>query len=221
MLYHKIQSVFKRNPEDDYKTFLMGEWADPTFGYLADLEWAATEKVDGTNMRLHVGFDGEYVIGGRSERAEIHTDLRTHMEDIGDRCFGLAGLTLYGEGYGAGIQKGGGRYGDDKGFILFDVAWTETGMFLKSEDVRDIAWKLGLPVVSTMWSGTLTRAIDHFLQGRLVTSRISEGEAEGWVLRPQTELRNRWGERVITKLKVKDFPERASHVSSKFSGTSE
>ena len=32
--------------------------------------------------------------------------------------------------------------------------------------------------------------------------------AEGWVLRPSIELRDRMGKRIITKLKVTDFPER-------------
>ncbi len=65
MLYPKIQSMFKRDPANNHRTFLDGEWADPAFGYLADLTWTATEKVDGTNMRLHIGTEGGYTIGGR------------------------------------------------------------------------------------------------------------------------------------------------------------
>ena len=120
MLYHKIQSVFKRDPQNAYRTFLMGDWADEAFGYLADLQWLATEKIDGTNMRLHIG-ENDYVIGGRSERAEIHPDLYSHMQEIAGRALSdFKGLTLYGEGNGAGIKKGG-KYRDDKRFILFDV----------------------------------------------------------------------------------------------------
>ncbi len=213
MLYPKIQSLYKRDPENNHRTFLYGQWADPAFGYLADLTWTATEKVDGTNMRLHIGTEDGYLIGGRSDNAEVHPDLYRHMEGIGDRALvnhgEFDGLTLFGEGYGPGIQKGG-AYRDDKGFILFDVAVTETGMFLEAEDMNDIGRKLGLPIVTEVWVGSLYQAADLYLRDeeRLV-SFLREGEPEGWVIRPGRELRNRRGGRVITKLKVKDFPERA------------
>lgn len=105
-LYHKIQSVFKRDPDNHYKTFLMGEYADPSFEYLAEMPWELTEKIDGTNTRIHVHGDGS-VIGGRTERADLHRDLEAHLTDVMHRAerLELGGLTLYGEGYGAGIQK--------------------------------------------------------------------------------------------------------------------
>ena len=49
-LYHKIQSVFKRDPATNHKRFLMGEYSLPEFEYLANNEWVATEKIDGTNV---------------------------------------------------------------------------------------------------------------------------------------------------------------------------
>jgi hypothetical protein len=52
--YHKIQTVFKRDPSNNYKTLLEGEFAIPEFGYLQDNEWVFTEKVDGTNIRVMV-----------------------------------------------------------------------------------------------------------------------------------------------------------------------
>ena len=90
------------------------------------------------------------------------------------------------------------------------MAVTETGMFLEAEDMNDIGRKLGLPIVTEVWVGSLYQAADLYLRDeeRLV-SFLREGEPEGWVIRPGRELRNRRGGRVITKLKVKDFPERA------------
>ena len=207
--YHKIQSVFKRDPDNNYRTFLYGEWADEVFGYLADNLWYATEKIDGTNCRIHVYEDDIYV-GGRTEQAELHNDLFVHLEDVGIRALeqeGFDGLTLFGEGYGAGIQKGG-AYRDDKGFILFDVMVTETGIFLHQEDVQDIADRISIPMVFPTWQGILTNAVHIFQDGDVIESFAREGQAEGWVLRPKVELCNRRGGRVITKLKVKDFPER-------------
>ena len=210
-LYHKIQSVFKRDPENNHKTFLIGQWSEDSFRYLADNVWVATEKIDGTNTRIHISADPEadgFYIGGRTERADLHPDLASHLHEIGQRADHLAGLTLYGEGYGAGIQKGGGNYRPDKGFILFDVLAVESNMWLQREDVRDIAKQLDIPYAQTAWIGTLNDAVKWFADGRAVPSAELDGEAEGWVLRPEVELRDRRGNRVITKLKVRDFPER-------------
>ncbi|MCP4215045.1 MAG: RNA ligase family protein, partial [bacterium] len=68
--YHKIQTVFKRDPENRHKTLLEGEFSIPEFEYLQDNDWIFTEKVDGTNIR--VMFDGEKItFGGKTERAQI------------------------------------------------------------------------------------------------------------------------------------------------------
>jgi hypothetical protein len=50
--YHKIQTMFKRDPERKYKTILLAEWARPEFRYLEDLSWEWAEKIDGTNIRV-------------------------------------------------------------------------------------------------------------------------------------------------------------------------
>ena len=207
-LYHKINSVFDRDPGNRHKTFLMEQWAEPEFGYLADLNWVATEKIDGTNCRIHLGTD-TYQVGGRTDNAQLHVDLVGAMQDIAQRALPtLSGLTLYGEGYGAGIQKGGGDYRPDKGFILFDVMVTGTGVFLEREDVNDIADQLDIKRVDVVFSASLHKIVDHYRTGGKVSSAIRSTEAEGWVLRPERELRTRLNRRVITKLKVKDFPER-------------
>ncbi|MBU1082564.1 MAG: hypothetical protein KKB59_18905, partial [Spirochaetes bacterium] len=46
--YHKIQTVFKRDPETKFKTLLIGDFALPEFEYLKNNLWVYTEKVDGT-----------------------------------------------------------------------------------------------------------------------------------------------------------------------------
>ena len=45
--YHKIKTVFKRDPVTKFKTLLEGEFASPEFEYLKNNEWIFTEKVDG------------------------------------------------------------------------------------------------------------------------------------------------------------------------------
>jgi len=109
--YHKIQTVFKRDPDNNYKTLLEGQFSRPEFEYLADCVWVFTEKVDGTNIR--VMWDGVKVIfGGKTDNAQLHAQLVQHLrdtftEDLMMEAFGAEGnVCLYGEGYGAGIQKG-------------------------------------------------------------------------------------------------------------------
>jgi hypothetical protein len=207
-LYHKIDSVFKRDPETKHRTFLVGQWSRPEFGYLADLAWDGTEKVDGTNVRIHLT-DGAFYVGGRTERADLPKPLTASLDEVGERALAElpSGLTLYGEGYGAKIQKGGGDYRQDQGFILFDVM-TSDGMFLQRADVEDIAGKIGVPVTPVLFRGSLWDAIADLEDPAVAPwSKVAEQPipVEGYVLRPQVELRNRQGQRVITKLKVRDF----------------
>jgi len=50
--YHKIQTVYLRDPETRYKALLDGQLAKPEFDYLQHNQWEFTEKVDGTNIRV-------------------------------------------------------------------------------------------------------------------------------------------------------------------------
>ena len=48
--YHKIQTVYLRDPENRMKTLIEGAWAKPEFETLQNAKWTWTEKVDGTNI---------------------------------------------------------------------------------------------------------------------------------------------------------------------------
>lgn len=113
-------------------------------------------------------------------------------------------VCLYGEGYGARIQKGGGNYiRDGVDFILFDV---RIGNFwLTPEQVGDLATALDLKSVPMIGLGTLQDAIDMCRQG--LKSQWGDFEAEGIIARPAVDLLTRHGQRIITKIKCKDFPE--------------
>lgn len=199
--YHKIDSVFKRDPENRHKTFLMGQYARPEFEYLKDCTWLWDEKVDGTNIRVIWG--GETVeYRGRTDRAEIPApllEMLTRFLPAGK--FRSQPITLYGEGYGPKIQKGGGNYREDQSFVLFDALVGD--YWLKKEAVMGIAHELGLDVVPEVGRGTLAEAIEFVKAG--FTSTWGDFMAEGIVLRPEVQLFNRQGSRVITKLKHKDF----------------
>lgn len=199
--YHKIQTVWLRDPETNHKTLLQGEWAKPEFGYLADSTWTFTEKVDGTNIRL---IRTRSEVRGKTDAAQIHPGLLAACQAVvGSDAFQALpeGMVLYGEGYGAKIQKGGGNYRSDQGFVLFDV-WC--GMWLERSSVEEIAGQIGVLVVPIIGTGTLYKMIDAVANGEM-RSRWGDFRAEGIVARPEVEMLNRKGERIITKIKCKDF----------------
>ena len=202
--YHKIQTVYKRDPATKHKTVLVGEYSLPEFAYLADCEWMFTEKVDGTNIRI--GWDGTSVtFGGRTDNAQIPAFLVQRLMELftATTMAQLAPMTLYGEGYGAKIQKGGGNYiPDGQSFILFDVMIG--GNYLERHNVEDIAAQLEIDVVPILGNGTLLEAVEFAQEGFL--SVVGTQKAEGIVMRPKVELRTRVGHRVIAKIKHKDFP---------------
>jgi len=214
--YRKIQTVFKRDPETKYRTLLMGEYSLPEFEYLKDAEWVFTEKVDGMNMRIR-WVDEKCTFAGKSDNAQIPGRLNERMVALCEQLapqfsekFGVQSVCLYGEGYGAGIQKGG-YYQESQEFILFDVKMgnVEQGVWASRLEVEETARECKLGIVPVFGEGTLDDLVELCQIGNanLLSEVANEDHpAEGIVARPRTELRTRYGDRVITKLKVKDFP---------------
>ena len=213
--YHKIQSIFKRDMSSKRKTLIDGEWTLPEFEYLSGNIWTFTEKVDGTNIRVILPAyqeDGKQygiTFGGRTNEAQIPATLVQRLQDRflnDDIRIKLAtqfpgGAVLYGEGYGAKIQKVGGLYRPDQDFVLFDVRvgpW-----WLQRADVEDVAQRLGIDVVPVIGEGTLHDAVAWAKRG--IRSVWGDFEAEGIVARPKTELNTRGGQRLIAKIKCRDF----------------
>lgn len=206
--YHKIKTVWKRETERPCN-MIVGSFALPEFDLLKDLEWVGTEKVDGTNVRIM--WDGDKIkFGGKTDNAQMPIYLIDKLNELfggetNEQLFEQTFLTaeevcLYGEGFGAKIQKGGGNYGDVD-FVLFDVKIGD--FWLQREDVEDVAKKLGIKTVPIIFSGTLKELSDFVSDG--FNSTWGDFKAEGIVARPRVELRNRKGERILTKLKCKDF----------------
>lgn len=204
--YHKIQTVYKRDEGTNFKTLLEGEFSLPEFEYLSGNEWVFTEKVDGTNIR--VMFDGNTItFGGKTDAAQIPAFLVTRLNELFllqvDTFANLfpSGVCLYGEGYGARIQKGGGNYRPNQDFVLFDVKIGD--WWLQRVDVEDVAGKLQLDIVPIIGRGSLYDMVE-MTKGSF-NSQWGNFVAEGIVARPATELKTRSGDRVITKIKHKDF----------------
>jgi len=205
-IYHKIQTVYKRDPDNKFKTLLEGQYSLPVFEFLADAKWVFTEKVDGTNIRVMLD-DGELSFAGKTDAAQMPQPLLARLQSLFDvdqlrQVFdGCSQVCLYGEGYGAKIQKAGNLYGETQDFVLFDVKVGE--LWLERSSVEDIAQKLNLDVVPIVGEGTL-----HDMVGRCrvgMKSLWGDFQSEGLIARPKVEIRDRLGSRVITKLKTIDF----------------
>lgn len=208
--YHKIDGLYMR--EESTKRLLPGVYRNPLVEYLKDNEWTFTEKIDGTNIR--VVWDGHRVsFHGRTDKAMIPVKLLQKLEElfggeaneqVFEQYFGDKLVTLYGEGYGAGIQKGGGNYRKDNDFILFDVEVNDSIM-LARKDVELVAQYFGIEVVPIIMTGTILEAED-FVRSRPM-SKIGTAKMEGLVGRPTIEIMDRCGKRVIVKIKTRDYDE--------------
>lgn len=207
--YHKIDTIYNRDINGT-KLLIEGDFRNPTVEFLKDNEWEFTEKIDGTNIRIH--WDGHKItFGGRTERSNIPAHLMNYLiskfnnvetEELFEQTFGETEVTLFGEGYGVKIQNGG-DYRSDVSFILFDVMINDNYQPRKS--VEDIATRFDIEVVPIVLTGTLLDGID-FVKTH-PKSTIGTAMMEGVVGRPKVELNDRCGKRVIVKIKWHDFKE--------------
>ena len=219
--YPHIDSVYKR---DKQGKFILGDYSCPEFEYLKDNPWVWTEKIDGTNIRIM--FSSLYgsdlaikrLIGGKTDNASIPARLIAWIDEHIDPTQGqlreifetttpgFPNVCLYGEGYGAGIQKGG-AYSPDQKFILFDVKIDE--WWLKREDIEDVADKLNLDVVPILNTCSLQDMVDVVqelaISANITSSTIGNAKAEGFVGQPTIPMFNRRHQRIITKVKYCDF----------------
>lgn len=205
--YHKINTIFKRDMKSKRKPIIEGAWALPEFEYLTDNTWVFTEKVDGMNIRVILQ-NGGVTFGGRTDNAQIPSKLINRLNDRFmplthklNEIFFSVDAVLFGEGYGAGIQKGGGRYRPDQDFVLFDIKCGD--WMLKRSDIEEIAMTLGVDIVPIIGEGTLHDAASLAKVG--IHSTWGDFQAEGIVARPKVELKTRGGDRLIAKIKSKDF----------------
>lgn len=205
--YHKIETLFERDINGT-KKLIDGAFRNEAVRYLANNDWFFTEKIDGTNIRIH--WDGHKVeFAGRTDRTQIPKPLMEYLtntfssieaEEMFEQKFGETEVILFGEGYGPGIQKGG-AYRSDVSFILFDVLIGDT--WLKRDSVEDIATAFGIDIVPIVFVGDIKEAVD-FVKTK-PKSTIGTANMEGLVGRPVVEMKDRLGKRVIVKIKVCDF----------------
>ena len=207
MEYHKIETLYER---DEHTHRLKPELILKNRVYGLVNPWQWTEKIDGTNIRCIWDPAAEKLtFGGKTDNAQIHADLirylyETLSVDNMRKAFPETSAVIYGEGYGAGIQKGGGDYSATKKLIVFDVL-VDSQWWLSWENVLDVAGKLGLDTVPFVGEMTLPAATEIVRSGFQSKLNGGKAKAEGLVGRPLEALFDKKGARLIVKLKTKDF----------------
>lgn len=208
--YTKIETIFERDM-DGTKKLIEGKFRNETVEFLKDNRWIGTEKIDGTNVGIV--WDGHKVsYQGRTERAQIPTHLMNKLiemfggtvnEEVFEQKFGEMQVILFGEGYGAKIQKVGGNYRSDVSFILFDVYLPESNLWLKRDAVEDIAKTFGIDAVPIVYDGNLAGAVEYVKSKP--KSTIGTADMEGIVCKPAVDMLDRMSRRLVVKIKVCDF----------------
>jgi hypothetical protein len=216
--YPKIETLFTRREDFgvDCTSFRL-----PEFTYVDG--WLVTEKINGMNIRVSLEQeDGEWAVKfyGRGDNTQFPGTIIEILYDIftldkmlsvplsrGDDIYPI---TLYGEGYGAGIQKGGNyRKNNDVSFRLFDVMVSDT-TWLGWDDVLDVAERVGVATVPDFGELWTTQSIVDAVKGGQgsVTAALegtADSPAEGVVVRTPIPLYTKHGQRLMWKLKTKDF----------------
>ena len=261
--YPKIENLYARAA--DGKSLDVGVLRRETTGLIRT--WLATEKIDGTNIRISLEPDkgatelikpAPWVVHfyGRTNKAQMPDFIQEYLEATFTlknmrllwrgqrqckRCDGTGRedsgqpkilselaepfpyacdcvepypITLYGEAYGARIQRGGGDYrrDGDISFRLFDVLVAEKH-WLTWENVVGVAKLLGIKTVPLLKGvnlrPTTTDSIVQVVRAGF-KSVVAQEEgtprlAEGIVARTDPYLFDNNGRRVVFKTKTKDF----------------
>ena len=215
MEYQKINTLFKR---DASNIIIPTEYTLEEFEYLNNNIFECTEKIDGTNIRVELKSSDDGIVmlfKGRTDNAIIPKHLLIKLNQIFDReklmqTFNIAedttdcDITLYGEGYGTKIQKGGNYISNDVDFILFDIK--VGNWWLDRKSYTEIAETLSIKTVPFLGYMTIPQATEMVRKG--FKSTISENknyDAEGLVLKTPNGIKLRNGERIILKIKTIDF----------------
>lgn len=202
--YDKIPNVWKHDTGSNLH-HSEWEWADPVVKHLADTPWTATEKLDGTNIRIGLDEYGSFFVKGRTDKAMIPPSLLSHCQSLEGSVRGAfdvdpRNICLYGEGVGRGIQKEGGRYSEEQRFVLFDCLIG--GWWLTRDSLAEIGRKALIPTAPVIHDEiTIFDAVEEWVQ-KPQPSAIHGGPCEGWVLRPVDDLLGR--DRIPIRVKLKE-----------------
>lgn len=222
--YPKILAPFARDKANDKKVN-KNKWSKPEFELLKDIEWVWTAKADGTSIGLR--WDGERVsFVGHTDKSQIPPKLLKYLqntfgtpeaETIFEDLYGSTSVTVYGEGISSETNE---DYEHPDGwFIPFDVKCDlPNGRWWNREAVNEFVYRFDdlIPAVE-MFKGSIEIAVKKIeeynnnkqmglsVKTDLICPYDPKRPLEGVVGRPKVELLDSNGERIICKVKCKDF----------------
>lgn len=242
--YHKIQTLFKRHQDGPKKgKMIHGAWTTPELEYLKDSQWEFTEKVDGTNIRIHLRISGftaedatlsvEY--GGRTDNAVLPKPLLGWLESafptypMWRRDISAPGyderyaevLSWMQENELTDVILFGEGYGpkiQGGGKYREDQSFVLFDVkvgdwWLNREAVDDVAEKLGIESVPVIGYGTLQDGID------IVSTGLTFNAAGAVVRWGRGTLASRWGnfeaEGIVARPTVPLFDRKGQRIITK------
>jgi len=211
--YDKFSSPFKKDDNFFNKEELSQK--------LPKGKWILTEKIDGTNIRIILEKPKEngsrcifigsrkLILNNKDKGSKQYLDcitdvnlnkIKEYFKDINST------VVIYGEGYGAGVQKGG-IYSSKKNFRVFDIRIGNA--YQDFNYIEKVCIDNQLNIVPVFG---ISEFIDYDCCIRNLnnfdTTLIEEGSGgkpEGLVYKFEPVLLNKYGERLIFKVKFKDF----------------
>lgn len=207
--FQKIHAPFGRVSPND-RLVSLDIYARPWVRsfYEPEVPMYASEKIDGTSVGIV--WDGERVsFVGHTDKSQFVPRYLEYLkgrfgtpefESVLEKVFGDKPVTIYGEGISKDYNV---HYGfPDGNFIMYDIQGAG-GTYFNREAVADIAEKLD---ITYPWEAQMSmKQAIQMVKARPQSELNSSCKMEGLVLRPMVELYTNNGERVICKIKVKDF----------------
>lgn len=222
--YPKIQTLYDRYP--DY-SINVEKLRRAEFGIINT--WQVTEKLNGRNIRILLKQNGHVEFSGRQDGVKVSEQIPQKMMDYlnliftpqkmqsvfwryVNNVFQTPEVCVYVEGLGSDLAAGSGIYcpGTSVSVRLIDCYinpwWIERPL------LEEFGRKLGIkctPLLDTIYTLPRTREeLERIIKISHVATEDNSnflGLAEGIVAKTEPLLVNRKGERVIWKLKYKDF----------------
>lgn len=218
--YPKIETLYSRLPGAKKAKVDVTRIRLPEFSLVK--RWTIYEKIDGTNVRIVWSREGGLSFASRyyEKVVQLTPELQQYLSvtftlEKFEQAFPKVDaeeVQLFGEGYGANVDSSSGAYRGNPAFRLFDVYIG--GWWLEPENIDDIAGKMGVrtaPRLSNIVSLPASTADmnDIIPEGRSIVADEDGGDpkfrAEGIVARTSPLLFTRKGDRLMWKLKYKDF----------------
>ena len=207
-LYKRVPDIFtysKGKVEE-------GQYASEAVRFTKDLPWVCTEKIDG--MTVCIEWDGNQASFSRNhigKRLPKHLLEMLHDKFSTSRAeerfkfnFPLGKVVFYAVAYGGDIGDTAEKYGPGLTYSLIDVYMPARNQWLNRTAVETVGARFGVRVVPKILHEPLEMAVIK-MKEHPVSKINMNTPMEGLVCHPFVELRDCYGERIIVKLKAKDF----------------